>query len=87
MGRKEGQAGVSLEKFLTTVIETQRSGGSVNDVAAALGITAGSVSVRLSQLRKKHGINVPRFAGAGRTSNIKDRANEILASLGVTLDG
>lgn len=87
MGRREGQAGVSLEKFLTTVIETQRSGGSVGDVADALGITAGSVSVRLSQLRKKHGIAVPRFAGAGRTSTVAARASEILASLGVSIEG
>jgi len=83
MGRQVGQAGVSLEKFLTTVVETQRAGGSVQDCADQLGITAGSVSVRLSQLRKKHGVNVPRFAGGGRTSNTAERAAAILLSLGV----
>jgi transposase-like protein len=83
MGRAVGQAGVSLEKFLTCVIETQRAGGSVQDVADALGIVPGSVSVRLSQLRKKHGLNIPRFEGSGRVSNTAERAAAILASLGV----
>ena len=83
MGRQVGQVGVDLEKFLTTVVETQRAGGSVQDCADLLGITAGSVSVRLSQLRKKHGVNVPRFEGSGRTSNTAERAAAILLSLGV----
>jgi len=74
---------VSLEKFLTCVIETQRAGGSVQDVADSLGIAPGSVSVRLSQLRKKHGVDVPRFVGGGRTSNTAERAAAILLSLGV----
>lgn len=83
MGRQVGQAGVSLEKFLTCVVETQRAGGTVDDCAAKLGIVSGSVSVRLSQLRKKHGLTIPRFEGSGRVSNVKARAEAILASLGV----
>ena len=74
---------VSLEKFLTCVIETQRAGGSVQDVADSLGIAPGSVSVRLSQLRKKHGVDITRFVGGGRTSNTAERAAAILLSLGV----
>ena len=85
MGRQVGQKGVDLETFLTCVIKTQRAGGSVEDVATELGIVPGSVSVRLSQLRKKHGIDIPRFAGGGRTSNTAERAAAILASLGVEL--
>ena len=85
MGRQVGQKGVDLETFLTTVIEVQRAGGSVEDVASKLGIVPGSVSVRLSQLRKKHGLNIPKFEGGGRTSNTKERATEILASLGVEM--
>jgi transposase-like protein len=83
MGRQVGQKGVDLETFLTCVIKVQRAGGSVEDVAAELGIVPGSVSVRLSQLRKKHGANIPRFTGGGRTSNTAERAALILASLGV----
>jgi hypothetical protein len=83
MPRVKDQEAVPLEKFLESVSKHAAAGRSVEDCAKELNLKPASVSVRLSQLRKKFkdaGIemDLPRFKGGTRKSTLIEDAKAIL---------
>ena len=75
---------VSAENFVAAVLEVSKAGGTHSDVAAKLGIAVGSVATRCSQLRTKHGVNIPNFkrggSGGGRKLDVSGLNAMIAAS-------
>lgn len=83
MPRVKEQEAVPLEKFLETVAKHVSAGKTVEDCAKELNLKPASVSVRLSQLRKKFKdagveMDIPRFKGGVRKSTLIEDAKAIL---------
>lgn len=71
---------VSAEEFVRVVKEVNEAGGRIADIAERTGLKIGSVSTRISNLRKK-GVNIPAFkrgGGGGRKTDVES-LNAILA--------
>jgi len=86
MPRVKNQEAVALDKFLEAVHRHVAAGHTVEECAKDLNLKPASVSVRLSQLRKKFkdaGIemDIPRFKGGVRKSTLIDEAKVILERL------
>lgn len=62
---KQRAARVPATIFVQAVMEAHRNGEGVDAVAEATGLSAGAVSTRMSQYRKEHGLNLPKFPRGG----------------------
>jgi hypothetical protein len=83
MPRVKEQEAVPLDRFLESVAKHAAAGQSVEECARDLNLKPASVSVRLSQLRKKCKdagvtLEIPRFKGGVRKSTLIEDAKAIL---------
>jgi len=83
----ERKQSVPRDKFIETWATKYAEGGSVQDVADALGMNLGSCQGRATGLRKK-GIMLPKFKGGRTAVNVDvNEANARLAAImGITVE-
>jgi hypothetical protein len=87
MPRVKEQEAVPLDRFLESVAKHAAAGKTVEECAKDLNLKPASVSVRLSQLRKKFKeagveMEIPRFKGGVRKSTLIEDAKAILERIG-----
>jgi hypothetical protein len=79
MGKSRAKANVPAEVIVRAAWESFQAGTGIAGVAQATGLSPESVSTRLSVLRTKHKVNLPKFprgGGGGRRLDL-DALNAI----------
>lgn len=73
---------VSLADFLRGYQTVLKNGGTLQDVADALGMTKDSVSARKCQLKRDKGISLESLSSnQGRKATTADEINDMLADI------
>lgn len=70
---------IDNDAFVDAWLEAHANGGSQQDVATAIGCSLGGVYVKAKSLADKHGVNLPKLSGTGRSKVDADALNARIA--------